>query len=115
MPDSKIVGDIAVVALVAAKAVYDVFGGKRRDRRHTAALDGRFATLELSLEQRFNGVSIGMERLGSDIREVRAFVVGPDGENGIRGDLREVKERVKAIEERELGDRRVGAYDRRGP
>lgn len=44
-------------------------------------------------------------------------MIGPDGENGIRGAVREVKERVVGLEERERErlDRRLGPSDRRQP
>lgn len=112
MLDMKLVGDALVVLIVAGKGVLDWRGGQRRDRKHTSLLDTRFSTLDLSLEQRFNGITREVAEVRSEVREVRAFVVGPDGENGIRGDIREVKARVIGLEERER-DRLHGTYDRR--
>lgn len=106
--DPKMLSDAIVVLLVAAKGVIDWKGGKKRDTRHGEALDSRFATLDVSLERRFNTVS-------GEIAEVRAFVVGPDGENGIRGDVREIRARVIGLEDRERErdrDERQ-TYDRR--
>jgi hypothetical protein len=97
--DSKQVGDALVVALVGAKAVYDVFGGKKRDRRHNAALDQRFTEQELKLERRFNGISSEITSVQRAVAEVRSFVVGPDGENGLRGDMKEIRALAKANHE----------------
>ena len=39
--------------------------------------------------------------LNAGIAELKAYVIGPDGENGLRGDVRELKSDVKGILERE--------------
>lgn len=44
-----------------------------------------------------------------------AYVIGPDGENGIRGDVREMKEQIRGLEDRErqrLEPRDIGALRR---
>jgi hypothetical protein len=76
---AQYLGDGAVVVIVFAKGWMDHRGGRRRDT---------------SLSTRLND-------LKQAIAEVRAFVVGPDGENGIRSDVREVKARVISLENRE--------------
>lgn len=111
--DTKLVSDAVVVLIVALKGVVDYRGGRRRDTRHGVALDSRFTDLSLDLEQRFNGVSAEIGTVRAEVAEVRAFVVGPDGENGIRGDVREVKKRVIGLEERERDHLGAGTYDRR--
>jgi hypothetical protein len=40
-------------------------------------------------------------RLSTGIAELKAYVIGPDGENGIRGDVRELKQKVEGILDRE--------------
>lgn len=96
---------------VLVKTVRDWKRGERRDRAHGAHLDERFVTLDLSLEQRFNGVTAQIGEVRADVAEVRAFCVGPDGENGFRGDLREVKARVIGLEDRERDHARLhGPY-----
>ena len=78
--DAKLIGEAIVGALVTVKSVADFFGAR---------------STRLEQEQRF-------ALLTGAIAEVRAFCVGPDGKNGIRGDLREFKARVIALEQREL-------------
>lgn len=52
-----------------------------------------------------------LTELKTSIAELRAFIVGPDGENGLRGEVRELKDDVKGILERERV--RPTPYDRR--
>ncbi|HKW09746.1 MAG TPA: hypothetical protein VJO33_05155 [Gemmatimonadaceae bacterium] len=47
--------------------------------------------------------------------ELKAYVIGPDGQNGLRGDLRVAEERIDGLEERErrrLEARDIGALQR---
>lgn len=44
---------------------------------------------------------------------LEAHVIGPDGENGIRGDVRDIKRRVEGLEERERDRLQHPPYDRR--
>jgi len=78
--DAKLIGEAIVGALVIIKSIADYFGARNS---------------RLEQEQRF-------ALLTGAIAEVRAFCVGPDGTNGIRGDLREMKKRVNGLEQREL-------------
>ena len=73
------IGAGIVTVAVAIKGLYDHRTNQRRD--------------ETAEEQ------IGQIRI--DIRDLKAFVVGPDGENGIRADVREIKKRVIGLEDRE--------------
>lgn len=106
------IGTSAATFLVAAAtAISSHKKGKTRDHASNSTLT--------RIENGLHAVQRDVKRLSSDVgelrtetREVRAFVVGPDGENGIRGDVRELKETVKEIEkrERERMGRDVGAY-----
>jgi hypothetical protein len=120
MRDPQMIGDMLVVAIVATKGLVDWTRGTRRDRRHASVLNEKFSSLDLSLERRFGQVALEMAQLDASVAEVRAFVVGPDGENGIRGDVRSLGARFDDMEERERQrdrdrerDRVHGAYDRR--
>jgi hypothetical protein len=64
--------------------------GKKRDRSMGTALDARFTSVHVALEE-----------LSDEVRDVKAFVIGPDGQNGLRGDVKELKQDVKGILERE--------------
>ncbi len=48
-----------------------------------------------------------IDDLKAGIAELKAYVIGPDGENGLRGDVRELKSDVKGILERERDRRRA--------
>jgi hypothetical protein len=72
--------DALVVIIVAAKGVLDHRGGKRRDVASGSRLD----------------------RIDKNIDKLFGFIVGPDGQNGMRGDLRKVEDRVCELEDREL-------------
>jgi len=88
-----------------AAAVTAHYKGKHR----TSNDDRRFANLTQVMNQSFTEVR-------ADIAEVRAFVVGPDGENGLRSDVRQIRQKVEGLEERErdrLAQDRMHGYDRR--
>jgi|SRR6185437_2830328 len=99
--------DLIVLALLVAFKLLDVYAARRRDRKHGETLELRLQTLQASFD--------------AGLRELRAFIVGPDGKNGLRGDLRDLAERVDAAEKREMDALRAAAerrtaqpiYDRR--
>ncbi len=90
--------DALVVVMLATSKVFDHFKGKRRDHRQTKQLDDRFAALEASTKTWQTDSDEKIQRLF-------AFIIGPDGQNGIRGDQRKLAERVGKIEERERNPR----------
>jgi hypothetical protein len=90
--DPHSLGEVVVGGVVVAKQIMDFFGGRTKDRRHREStgamrsdLSGQIAAINLELA------------------ELRAFVVGPDGENGIRGDVRELKRDVRRLLDRDRG------------
>jgi len=50
-----------------------------------------------------------LDTIANDVRDLKAYVVGPDGQNGLRSEVRDIKERIGAMEERER-DRLHGKY-----
>lgn len=72
--------ETAIVAglLTVAKA-FDHFKGKRRDARHAAT----------------------QHRIEGELRDLRAHVIGPDSQGGLRADLAYLERRVTGIEDRE--------------
>ena len=96
---------------VVAKHIADVFGGRRKDKRQKSA----FGEFRETLDERMNGFDRRIDKLF-------AFVIGPDGENGIRGKQRELERRFDEMEERERARDRelrlpqggvMPSYDRR--
>lgn len=108
--DGQYAGEAIVGALVVIKQMADVVSARKRDTRQALA----FTEFKLTLEERLAGFDRRIDKLF-------AFVIGPDGENGIRGDTRQLRQRVDDIEERERDRDRSGApalpahpmYDRR--
>lgn len=104
----EIVASIATVAAVVAQSVYNARGDRRRDQRHSdSQTELRLAQQEIRAE-----MAEGFTRVDASVNELRAYVVGPDGENGLRGDVREIKKRVIGLEDREREHlvREVGTY-----
>lgn len=54
-------------------------------------------------------IARNVDQLRDDVRDLKAFVVGPDGNNGLRSEVRDVKGRVIGLEDRER-DRLHGKY-----
>lgn len=96
---SEMVTAGVVGVIVGAGKVWDHFKGRRRDQHQTISL-GR-------ISQQINEVR-------DDVRDLSAHVIGPDGKNGLRSDVRKLETRVDGIEERER-DRLHSPYDRRSP
>lgn len=66
--------------------------------------------MNLALNNALTPVSIKLDSLSNDVQDLRAHVIGPDGQNGLRSEVREIKSDVRGILERE---RLHGTYDRR--
>lgn len=90
---AQYIGDGLVVLIVFGKGLLDIRGGRRRDE----------------------SVALRFERINGNIKELRAFLVGPDGENGFRGDLREMRHILNGLLDRErdrLAARSIPRFDR---
>lgn len=98
-----------VVALVG---VINHRKGKTRDagrKTEFEQLQSVISANHLETTQQFTAVS-------KELLELRGFVVGPDGQNGLRGDVRELKAQVDGLVDRErdrLEAKAYGGYDRR--
>lgn len=93
----------AIGAIVGVGKLWDHFHGKKRERRDTQKLE-RIST-------QISDVETKVDVMQGDVRDLRGFVIGPDGQNGLRGDMRTLTKRVDGIEDRE---RTRPMYDRRG-
>lgn len=62
------------------------------------------------LDKRFMPLDIKIDSLAVQVQALQAHVIGPDGQNGLRGDFHEIRRRVDGLEDRE---RRQGPKDRR--
>lgn len=93
-------GVVFAVILGAGKAISHLRG---KPARSAAARKAEEHAVKI------DRISTAVDTIGGDVRDLRAFVVGPDGQNGLRGDVRGLTKRVDGIEERE----RARPYDRR--
>lgn len=100
VPSSRAIESVIVGLMLGVSKVYDHFTSKKRERSSSAAM-GRFSE-KISLEVR---------EVRDEVRDLSAHVIGPDGQNGLRGDVRELKADVKGILGRER-DRLNGEYRR---
>ena len=75
--------------------------GKTRDNglasTLTTHIDRKLAPLDIKLDS----LSLELGKMTTEITRVAALVEGPNGDNGLRGDVRELKERVDDSERRE--------------
>lgn len=93
MLSPELLGNALVVVVVAGKSLLDLRGGKRRDSTHA----GVFRAINAKLDQ----LGEDVDELRTETSKVSALVIGADGQNGIRGKLREVQARVIDLEDRE--------------
>ncbi len=109
----------AIVSTVIGVVKYmDHRKGKQRDRHQAASSQAVLQAVErlsTTTSARFDQMDVRLDTMERSVTEVRSFVVGPDGDNGLRGDVREVKSRVIALEDRERDrlERSIGIPDRR--
>lgn len=110
-------GTAAVVAggMIALVKLADHFGEKRRERARDTKLEAAVTAISDKVDESQRATDKRCESIERSVATLSAHIIGPDGENGLRGDLREVKKRVIGLEERERErlSRRVGAKDRR--
>lgn len=109
LPTDHTVMDVLVGAILVATQLGTVLvshlKGKRGARVATEGLDRRLATLANDLRTAIGltGDSIrnDVTSLSTDVRDLKAYVVGPDGQNGLRGDVKELKTQVTGLLSRE--------------
>jgi hypothetical protein len=94
-------------AIVGVGKLFDHRANKKRDIR-----DRDRETRERASVTQMNRIEESVAETTGEVRDLKAYVIGPDGQNGLRGDVREIKERVRGLEERER-DQLHSSYDRR--
>lgn len=89
--------------------------GKNRTKETNGTLHKHFRELGESIDRRFDTVEKQIRNVEDSVKDVRHFCIGPDGQNGFRGDIKELNNRIDGFEkrERERVDRAVGQMDRR--
>ena len=106
--------------MIAAAGAATTIINRRHGRTKEAGKKSELTQLKESIEQKIDENHRETRETFMEIRlelqTLRGHVVGPDGENGIRGDVRELKTQVNALIERErqnLQRTAFGALDRR--
>lgn len=99
----ELYGLAAIFATQIGLALVAHIKGRRRPVETTRQMN-------LALNNALTPVSIKLDSLSNDVQDLRAHVIGPDGQNGLRSEVREIKSDVRGILERE---RLHGTYDRR--
>lgn len=97
---------LSLGALLLLKGVHEHWKDGRRDKKHSAELTEQLEDVSTRFEKRCDGIERSVATLS-------AHVIGPDGENGIRGDVRELKVKMEGFERRERDRLERKAYDRR--
>lgn len=105
--DTPTIASALTLIAVTIKGVLDHRKGQTRDDSGSEQLT--------QIHRSIGEIRADVGKLGDDMRDLTAHVIGPDGQNGLRGDVRELKEDVRGIleREREAGPRHLGLYDRR--
>jgi len=76
---------VALGVAVGANNVWSHLKGKKRDR---------------SMSKEFREIKDSVHEVKSDIKDLKAYVVGPDGSNGIRADVRDLKSDMNRLKEK---------------
>lgn len=107
---AHILPDALLGVVVIAKAVRDVYRGRKRDLASARHLDNAIVPLTMRLDRIETDVRLGLT-------ELKHFIVGPDGRNGLREEVVMLREDVKGLlgRERDRAEQRSlhANYDRR--
>lgn len=121
---------LGMAIVVAGGAAFNHWKGGRRDKgaaekeqRREESLDRRLTTLVEKVDERIDKritrfqerVDDRLDKLDAKVAEVRAFCVGPDGENGFRSQIRNLQTDVEDLKQQRprLDPADVGSLDRR--
>lgn len=112
MIDGQHAGEVLVGAMIVGREIAAHLAKRRERGEETTALDAvraEFAGFRREITARFDQLEGAVadrvkdlrRDLGADIKSVRVIVIGEDGENGLRSDLRKMeRERERERDER---------------
>lgn len=112
-PTLHMVGEgILLGAFMVIKGLWD----DRKTSKRTAAtkkerneeLDTRLNSLRQVISLNHDNLKGDVQAVSTEVRDLKAYVIGPDGQNGLRGDMRELKGKVEGLLTREPPARRRG-------
>lgn len=109
-----VAGSVAAVAIAIGKMI-DYVDAKRRDRERDEKLEAALTSISNKVDHSAQSTDARCTAIERSVATLSAHIIGPDGENGMRGDLREVKARLIGLEkrERERLEAAIGIKDRR--
>lgn len=97
---------VSLGALLALKALQEAIAGRRREKRQSTELSTQLGEVTGAFQQRCDGIERSVATLS-------AHVIGPDGENGLRSDVRKIQDKLDDFERRERERLERKVYDRR--
>lgn len=111
----EIVGGAIGAITIAINTVLSHFKGRNRTKETNDSLHRHFRQLGDSIDRRFDTVEERIDGIERGLDRVTSFCIGPDGENGFRGDIRKINARLEEADRRERDrlERGIGAFDRR--
>ena len=109
-PANHTLMDAVVGSLLVATQLGTVFvshlKGKRGQKAQSEGMDKKLTSLgndlRTAINVRCDDLSREVSEVSGDVRDLKAYVIGPDGQNGLRGDVRVLKEDVRGLLDREM-------------
>lgn len=118
--DQHILEAAGIVLALAVSKVWDHRKGSKRDKDNGNSISRGFDGLSRKIDQRTDELQAAMDvrflETNANVARVESFCIGPDGQNGFRKDIGEIRDAVKGLEERErerLTEDRLHGIDRR--
>lgn len=110
MPDASSMHwmtDLGIILAMALSKVWDArFAHPRIKKERNEELDSRLISLRTALDIGHQSIRDDLQGVVSRVQDLSAHVIGPDGQNGLRGEVREMKADVRGLLEREPPRRR---------
>ncbi len=102
-PDAwHLVGEGALVAGVMV--VRDLWNSRNTKKQaatkkveRTTELDDRLQSIRHAISLTGDGIRAEITELAGEVKDLKAHVIGPDGQNGLRADVRELKDDVRGL------------------
>ncbi len=100
----------AIIVIQLGTVLISHLKGKKGAKVANEGLDKKLLNLgndlRTAISLRADSLDSGLAELKSDVQDLKAYVIGPDGQNGLRGDVRELKTQVTGLLAREPSQRR---------
>ena len=89
---------VGIVAAIALAKVYDArFAHPRIKKERNDELDSRLNSVRTAIDISSQAIRHDVTTLSGEVRDLKAHVIGPDGKNGLRGEVRIVQRELAAL------------------